>query len=285
MSTKDSTKLILKPLRPMLSNTLEILQDALDTLLRRKDALTPPRRLRKMVCGPDAKLYRSLGECYFLCLKSMCELTQKEDVLDVGCGCGKQAVPLARYLTGDSRYEGFDVAEPLVEWCRKKISPRYPNFHFQLADVYNKAYNPKGKCKGSAYRFPYQDETFSVVFATSVFTHMLPDDMEHYMSEIARVMRKGGRCLISWFLLNEDSLKCVNAGTCSWDFKHDFGKCRASDQTTPEFGVAYDEEYVLSLYQRNGLRAGQRIRYGSWSWRGKSQDFEPSQDIIVAWKE
>jgi len=247
MSKKYSTKLILEPIRPVLSRASEILADTFDTLLRRKDALTPPRKLRSMVCGPDAKLYRSLGECYFLCSRALCALETKEDVLDVGCGCGKQAVPLARYLSKDSTYEGFDIVGPSIEWCRKNITPKYPNFHFQLADVYNKAYNPNGKHRASEHRFPYPNEFFDFAFATSVFTHMLPEDMEHYMSEIARLLKSGGRCFISYFLLNEESLRLINAKTCSWDFKYDFGKYRALDQATPESGVSYDEEFILGL--------------------------------------
>jgi len=77
----------------------------------------------------------------------------------------------------------------------------------------------------------------------------------------------------------------MNSGTCGWDFKYDFGKYRALDLTTPELGLCYDEEFILGLCQKCGLRIRQPIRYGSWSWCNGSRDFEPSQDIIVAWKE
>ena len=40
-----------------------------------------------------------------------------------------------------------------------------------------------------------------VAFLTSVFTHMLPEDVEHYLDELARVLKPGGRTLITWFLL------------------------------------------------------------------------------------
>lgn len=81
----------------------------------------------------------------------------------------------------------------------KNITPKYPNFNFQLADIYNKMYNPQGKYKASDYKFPYANETFDFVFLTSVFTHLLPQDMERYLSEIARVLKKNGRCFITFF--------------------------------------------------------------------------------------
>jgi ubiquinone/menaquinone biosynthesis C-methylase UbiE len=33
------------------------------------------------------------------------------------------------------RYEGLDVAEPLLTWCRENIESRLTNFRFTLADV------------------------------------------------------------------------------------------------------------------------------------------------------
>ena len=33
---------------------------------------------------------------------------------------------------------------------------------------------------------------------------MLPDDVAHYLEEIGRVMKPGGRTMITWFLLNDE---------------------------------------------------------------------------------
>jgi len=118
------------------------------------------------------------------------------------------AIPLTKYLSEGS-YEGIDIIPYHINWCKKNIMSRYPNFRFQMADVFNKLYNPKGKYKPSEYEFPYQDEDFDFVFLTSVFTHMLPKDMENYFSQIARVLRKKGRCLITFFLLNKESLRLI----------------------------------------------------------------------------
>ena len=50
---------------------------------------------------------------------------------------------LADWLQG--RYEGIDVVPRGIEWCRQAITPRYPNFRFQVADLYNRHYNPAGR--------------------------------------------------------------------------------------------------------------------------------------------
>jgi hypothetical protein len=70
------------------------------------------------------------------------------------------------------------------EWCQGNISSKYPNFRFQLADVYNTEYNPGGTHRASEYESPYEDESFDFVILTSAFTHMLPEEVSNYLSEI-----------------------------------------------------------------------------------------------------
>ena len=72
------------------------------------------------------------------------------------------------------------------------IAPKFPNFHFTWADVFNGYYNPKGKSKPHEYKLPYESDSFDLVIAYSVFTHMLRDETENYFSEISRVLKHGG---------------------------------------------------------------------------------------------
>ena len=120
-------------------------------------------------------------------------------MLDIGCGIGRMAVPLTRYLNEQGSYEGFDIVAEGIDWCTKKITPKYPRFSFHLADVYSQKYNPEGTFSASEYPFPFKDESFDLVFLTSVFTHMLPPDVENYMKEISRVLKRNGSCLITFF--------------------------------------------------------------------------------------
>src|SRR5439155_26776504 len=122
-------------------------------------------------------------------------LQPHERVLDLGCGIGRMAVALTRYLDHRGSYEGLDIVEAGIKWCTKHVTPRFPSFRFQLADVFNSHYNPKGKFKPSEYRLPYQADDFDFVFLTSVFTHMFAPEVENYLSEVHRVLRPGGRCL------------------------------------------------------------------------------------------
>jgi SAM-dependent methyltransferase len=220
------------------------------------------------------------GEASLEVYKDICGLRADERMLDVGCGIGRKTLPLTQYLTRDARYEGIDITKAGIEWCASKITPRFPNFRFQLIDVYNQHYNPQGTCLASQYRFPFEDSTFSFVMLGSVFTHMLPDDLSNYLSEVHRMLEKGGRCLISYFLLNAESLPLVEAGKSSLDFKYIGDGYRAVSKAVPEQAVAFDEDWIVDLYRKVGFDV-KRLDRGSWSGRPRCWTW---QDLVLAMK-
>lgn len=254
-----------------------------DSVLARTDRLIPPKSLRMKV-GPFglSVLYKATGRYFFSSLRKLCDLKPTQSVLDIGCGCGLVSIHLAKYLEQSSRYEGFDISETLIGWCKENISSKYPNFHFQHADLYNKDYNPEGKVKASSWKFPYPKESFDVIFAKSVFTHLLPKDMENYLEEVARVLKKGGKCLITFFLHNSRLPIFSQSRKSLLNFAYDFGKFKVVDPDLPEKAVCYEEEYVRTLYQKHGLRLLEPIRYGIW--RRRFTRFPNIQDMIVASK-
>jgi SAM-dependent methyltransferase len=189
------------------------------------------------------------------------------------------AVPLTEYLMTGGTYDGFDIVAEGINWCRRRITRRYPAFHFQHADVFNQIYNPRSQFRASEFKFPYQDGTFDFVFATSVFTHMLPSDAEHYLSEIARVLRKNGRCLITFFLLNAESLQLTKSGAGTLNFEFARDGYRINTPECPEAAIAYAEERVRDLYHKNGLQITGPIHYGAWCGR---PEFMSYQDVVVA---
>ena len=243
--------------------------------------LIPPPNIMNLVGSTDSENHEAVGEAIVIQSKELCGLKPNENILDVGCGCGRFAVPLSKYLNRSGTYEGFDVVPELIEWCVNNISSKFPNFHFQLANIFNQYYNPKGQFKPSEYRFPYQDESFDLVVLTSVFTHILPQDMENYLSEISRVLRKGKSCLITYFLLNDQSLSFINAKLSTLNFNYVFDKYRTISEATPEEAVAYPEEYIRGLYKTFDLEISIPIKYGAWCGR---KEYLGYQDIIVAKK-
>jgi len=114
----------------------------------------------------------------------------------------------------------------------------------------------------------------------SVFTHMLPDDLEHYLLEIYRVLKRGGRCLITYFLLNGESLRLIETGESTLDLKYVFDRYRTTSRWAPEQAIAFDESWIRDLYRKVGLKV-LRLDYGSWCAR---EDYLSYQDLILGVK-
>jgi SAM-dependent methyltransferase len=255
-------------------------EDNLDWLLNWRTDLMPPKR---MITGNERASFKIVGEEFFRYFIELCNLQPNVRVLDVGSGAGRMAIPLTKYLNDEGSYEGFDVIPHNVYWCQRKITPKHPNFRFHIADIYNKTYNQEGEYRASTYRFPYEDGSFDFVFLTSVFTHLLPLDLEQYLSEIARALKPNGKCLITYFLLNRESLANIEASKQSTiAFHYRFENYRIKNKDIPEEAIAYDEEFIRELYRKYRLRIVEPVHYGAWCGREKHLSF---QDIIIADKD
>jgi len=216
---------------------------------------------------------------YLSYMKIQCLLGPDERVLDIGCGIGQKMFPLLTYLNAKGTYEGFDLDPKRIAWLTKNVTAYNPNFRLQICDIYNRHYNPDGLYKPSEYRFPYDDNSFDFVLSASVFTHMLTDDVAHYLTEIRRVMRPGGRCLLSFFVLTEDSRSRIRDGKSSLDFIYPLDRCCTTDTRLPEAAIAFEENLLSELFQSCGLSIRKPILYGNWCGRER---FLSYQDLIIA---
>ncbi len=118
-------------------------------------------------------------------------------VLDIGCGCGRTARCLInnRWIR---KYIGFDVVETSIKWCQKFLEPPWQGAaKFYWFDLYSAEYNPTAAMKAEELRFPADDRCVDVVFAASLFTHLLEPDARHYLKEIGRVLSKRGTAILS----------------------------------------------------------------------------------------
>ena len=245
--------------------------------LKGRDSLIPPRSMIFIGNG-DFMVIGNEFKRYFI---DLANIHPNERVLDVGCGIGRMAVPLTSYLSQEGEYWGFDIVKNGIDWCRTHISSRFGNFHFQHIDVYNKCYNHKGKLHADNFQFPFEDCYFDFVFLTSVFTHMLPSDLKNYLSQISRVLKQGGRCLITFFILNEESMNLIRACRSTLYFKYKIEDCLTVDGNNPEKAIAYNEDFVKQVFADYNLKIIYPIHYGSWCNRDTYLSY---QDIVIATK-
>ena len=260
--------------------------DRIDSFRGQQTDLLPPFALRMEVNSQfRASSYEAYGREFRNYFITLCNLKKDARVLDVGCGTGIIAATLTEYLNSKGSYDGFDIDKSRINWCSENITANYPNFRFKLINIYNGKYNPDGRKKASTFKFPYQDYSFDLVILSSVFTHMLPGDVENYVTEIRRVMKAGGKSLITYLLVNPTQIvlekRKLSSLNLQYSFKHYKTISLPEDNSTYEEAVAYNEDYIRRLYIKKGLRIDEPIHYGAWSGRTK---FLGKQDIVVATK-
>jgi SAM-dependent methyltransferase len=120
-------------------------------------------------------------------------------ILDIGCGTGLLGIASEPFVSEGGKYTGIDVMTADVEFCKA----HYPteNYEFIHLDVANPTY-ASGQST-SLIPWPIADASQDLVTALSVWTHLREEDAIFYFSEIARVLKKGGKAIITFFVLNE----------------------------------------------------------------------------------
>jgi len=230
-----------------------------------EDRLVPPRDLW---IGPDDSIshyYRWVWE-YLAYLTLLTGLEREQAVLELGCGHGRTARGLLDYIRSPGRYAGLDVHRARIEDAQARIQARFPNFQFVCADIRNRHYNPDGQLGADAYTFPFPDAAFDVVYAASLFTHLLPPETRRYFGETARVLKPGGHALFSVFLL--DAYR--GPGTTiapAYEFEHPLTGhpgVAVRDPAFPDNAVAYLGETLRSYGEETGLEVS-RVLPGLWT--------------------
>jgi len=241
----------------------------------------PPESLRVWV-GPfsNAELFARSGNETLKEIVALCGLPPDSQVLEIGCGCGRLSRAFAQYLSPEGSYEGFDVARALIEWCQQQLEPQLRNFRFSWANVRAGGHNPEGAVSGAAFRFPFSDNRFDLAVACSVFTHMLPDEIENYVAETFRVLKTNGRCFMSVFLFDSEAETAVGTGSTIFDFRYPLGACMTFDRERPEEGIACRKDWFLELIESNGFRVD-AVQGGNWR---RIRSYQISQDYVVARK-
>jgi len=223
----------------------------------------PPYSQRSFVGG--ARAFDQVGAWFLGELQGLGLFSQGIQVLDIGCGCGRLAYTLATDAALRELqivYTGMDVDRASIHWCERSISPQNPRFTFYHADCYNASYNPRGTIAAANYRFPHANASFQLILLTSICTHVLEQDLRHYIDEVARLLAPGGVAYATFFFY--DTSETVTSGSARHGIAFPFvrGHSAVNRQDFPTNAVAYDEAFVRELVRQAGLQVIEPTRYG-----------------------
>jgi SAM-dependent methyltransferase len=266
-------------LRPIPYYLLEPFQPKLRTATH-----VPVPPLWRMFEGPrDKQLFLKNADEALEIARKLGQLRPNSKMLDIGSGLGRKTFRLIDYLGPDARYVGVDIVREGVDWCNSVIAPKHPHFVFLHLNVYNALYNRKATVKAADYNFPFADASFDLVTAWSVFTHMLPGDIENYLSEASRMLRPNGHCLFSFFIMTDTASAAVRAKRATEKIEHEIDGWFTNNRNLPEDVIAFREEWIRAVYERVGLEV-KEILYGSWTGAPAHKEFPilNYQDIVVA---
>jgi SAM-dependent methyltransferase len=190
----------------------------------------------------------------------------------------------ARQVGGEIGRQRGDVAIRGRRGVDDAHAGRRPNFRFHAIEARNEAYESPTALSAAELSFPFPPESFDLVIVTSVFTHMLDDALDNYVSEVARVLRCGGRMFVSLFLLDDVSKAAIRAGRAKLDFRHPFGAMRALNTECPEEGLAIERADFLERLRRHAFVPHGPIHLGSWRDGSTGCGNVYLQDLLLARK-
>ncbi len=208
-------------------------------------------------------------------------------ILDIGCGTGLLGISAEPFVSEGGRYTGIDVMQKDIDFCRKHYTTGpYEFIHFNVANpTYAKAQ------PDTLSPWPVEEGTYDLVTALSVWTHLSKRDATYYFKEVHRVLKKGGKAIITFFLLDEHYRASLPGrskqpgrfhatpqnnwifDTPAYDAAHWFTTAQAR---TPEDVIGIDEEGMKTLLAESGLK---RVQYFPGNWKETPGVF--FQDVLI----
>ncbi|HEY1847618.1 MAG TPA: class I SAM-dependent methyltransferase [Opitutaceae bacterium] len=141
---------------------------------------SPPGRLMGRVHGSDnASTFDSVGRTVALDLNRAAGQSRPSRILDFGCGCGR-VTRFLPVLYPDARIFGTDIDAEAIAWDSQSC----PAIAFSV--------------NGDRPPLPFEDGSFDLVLAVSVFTH-LPEDLQlEWLGELRRVAGRSGSLVLTF---------------------------------------------------------------------------------------
>ncbi len=208
-------------------------------------------------------------------------------VLDIGCGTGMLGIAAKAITQENGSYIGLDVIKKDIQYCKSQYP--FKNYNFMHFDVANPMY--AAKQNQTLTPWPIESDSKDLVTALSVWTHLCEEDAIFYLSEVARVLKKKGKAVITFFYLDENYKSSMSkrenkpgrfhsTNQMKWIFDQPAYQSKEwfcpKWTNNPEEAIAISETALKTLLEQSGLKLK---NYYSGNWKEKAGAY--FQDILV----
>jgi SAM-dependent methyltransferase len=209
-------------------------------------------------------------------------IKKTDKILEVGCGIGRDAIPLTKILNSKGSYLGIDIIGRSINWCQENITSKHKNFNFIHFDVKDQLHNPNGLKKQKNINIPLSNNSVDLIILWSVVTHLFEKDIIHYFKEFNRVLKPNGIVMATCFLVDDkilEIIKTVNLTPFDLRFEHSYGRgCFINNKEVPAGAVAFTRDKILHMLDKADLELDRPICTGSWWGNLKGNGF--GQDVL-----
>lgn len=208
-------------------------------------------------------------------------------ILDIGCGTGLLSMSSRPFVAPEGQYLGLDVMKSNIDYCQNHYKDN--NTLFKHFDINNSKYANNQENKLIPWNV--EDNSFDLVSALSVWTHLNEEHAIYYFKEIERVLKPKAKAIITFFYLDEgyretlknridDKGKYHGTNQLKWIFD-----TKAYDSEhwfcpnwvkVPEDAIAIDEEGLKMLLANTTLEL---VDYYPGNWKENVGFY--FQDVLV----
>lgn len=142
--------------------------------------LLPSEEVQRTFCGLTGFDAMKQAMAFYQAIREEYKkpLSTVESILDFGCGWGRITRCFLRDIPADRIY-GCDVQQDMITLCEKAIR----NSHF----TQNNPYPP----------MDFDDETFDIIYAYSVFSHLSENAHLQWLAEFHRLLKPRGLLIVT----------------------------------------------------------------------------------------
>ncbi|MEM4934973.1 MAG: class I SAM-dependent methyltransferase [Candidatus Aenigmatarchaeota archaeon] len=240
-------------------NKIETIEIFLKTLLERYNDNNLlgniPLEYLKIIGSPNLEHFINVGKSILPEIVYRCKITPEKNVLDLGCGCGRFAIPFTSKEFKGSYY-GIDIWQDGIIWCENNLSTLNPNLKFIHLKIDNPYYFEEFKQnvrnKFDLVKF-IEPSSIDAVFAISTFTHLIYEDIIEYFSELKKILKKGAIAYFTFFVIDEFFFEYRER---TGKFKHveKVGDGIYYGYKYQDFFAGYTKELLMNIFKEHNFK-------------------------------